>query len=101
MAPTLQEYYDEGLENYKGVKDHKAIESKVFVYPNPSTGSFTIACKQNIECIEIYDLLGKRVFVDTPKSQITQINTHLPQGFYIYRAVLQDKTVGSGKLIVK
>jgi len=77
------------------------IEKQIKVFPNPSNGHFTIASEKVIENIELYDMLGKKVFSDVPKTQTIQINTHLPQGLYIYRAVLQGGTISSGKIIVQ
>ena len=98
MALEVQEYYD---ENIVGIKENKYSFEKLMIYPNPSNGQFTVASEKVIECIELYNVLGKKVFVDTPKAQTTQITTHLPQGFYIYRAVLQCGSVSSGKIIVQ
>jgi len=79
----------------------KKSGNNVVVYPNPSNGDFTVASENVIESIELYDVLGKNVFSDTPKTQNLQINTHLPQGLYIYRAVLQDGSISSGKIVVQ
>ena len=98
MALEVQEYYE---ENIVGIKENKYSFEKLMIYPNPSNGQFTVASEKVIESIELYDVLGKKVFVDTPKTQTTQITTHLPQGFYIYRAVLQCGSVSSGKIIVQ
>lgn len=76
-------------------------ENKMVVYPNPSNGHFTITSEKVIESIELYDVLGKKVFSDIPKTQTIQINAHLPQGLYIYRAVLQGGSISSGKIIVQ
>jgi len=77
------------------------IEKQIMVYPNPSHGHFTITSEKVIENIELYDVLGKKVFSDIPKTQTIQISTQLSQGLYIYRAVLQGGTIRSGKIIVQ
>jgi hypothetical protein len=97
-AAEIQKYYDEIILEIKENKDKKG---KLLVYPNPSNGQFTLSSEQVIEYIELYDMLGKSVFTATPKDFTTQINTRLPQGLYIYRAVLQDHTIASGKIIVQ
>jgi len=102
-AEEVQEYYEEHIAPlpFIGIKEEKVSNDKLRVYPNPSNGRFTIESKKVIESIELYDMLGKKVFTDTPKKQITQISTNLPQGLYIYRAVLQDNTTISGKIAVQ
>jgi hypothetical protein len=79
----------------------KKSGSNIVVYPNPSNGYFTIASESVIESIELYDAMGKKVLTATPKAQTTQINARLPQGLYIYRAVLQGGSISSGKVVVQ
>ena len=79
----------------------KKSGNNIVVYPNPSNGHFTMVSENVIERIELYDVLGKKVFSDIPKTQTVQLNTHLPQGLYIYRAVLQGGSVSSGKIVVQ
>jgi hypothetical protein len=98
FAAEIQEYFDEHIV---GVKDYKDNKGKLRVYPNPSNGQFTFSSEQVIESIELYDMLGKKVFTAMPKDFTTQINTRLPQGLYIYRAVLQDQSMASGKIVVQ
>ena len=98
FALKIQEYYDEHIV---GIKETKTVPGKLLVYPNPSNGQFTITSEKVIETIELYDILGKKVFSSTPKAQTTQINTHLSQGLYMYRAVLDDHVVCVGKILVR
>jgi len=77
------------------------FKNKIVVYPNPSNGHFTITSEEIIESIDLYDLLGKKVFTDIPKAQNIQVNTNLPKGLYIYRIVLQGNSISSGKIIVQ
>jgi len=97
FTQEVQEYYDEVIAD---IKETQLITS-LRVYPNPSNGQFTISGDKVIESIEVYDLLGKKVFTSTPKSQTTQINTRLPQGLYMYRAVLEDHSSSSGKIVIR
>jgi len=97
-ASEIQEYYNEHIV---GIKENHTLTGKLLVYPNPSNGQFTIAGEKVIETIEVYDILGKKVFSSTPKVQITQITTRLPQGLYMYRATLDDHSVCTGKILVQ
>jgi len=99
FSTEIQEYYDETIV---GIREHNNIATgKLWVYPNPSNGKFTLSSEKAIEQIEIFDMLGKKVFSDTPKVQTAQLNTRLPQGLYIYHAVLEDKSVCAGKIVVQ
>ena len=93
----IQEYFDENIVGIVGAR--RALPLRV--YPNPSNGQFTVQSESVIELIEVYDILGKKVYTSTPKVQTAQINTQLPQGLYIYRAVLGDHSVCSGKIVVQ
>jgi hypothetical protein len=105
-AQAIQQFYNS--QNYGnscgggvGVIENEIHPAKVQIYPNPSNGRFVVSCEKVIETIELYDVLGKKVFSGTPKAQTTQIDTGLPQGLYIYRLVLQDNSVRSGKIVVQ
>jgi len=102
----IQQFYNN--QNYAnncfatvGIKEHTIHNAKLLIYPNPSNGQFTITCEKVIESIELYDVLGRKVFTDTPKAQSTQISTGLSKGLYMYRAMLQDNTTCSGKILVQ
>lgn len=97
-VPEIQKFYDEEIV---GIKENKISTGKLRVYPNPSNGQFTITSEKIIETIELYDIMGKKVFASSPKEQTSQINTRLPQGFYIYRATLEDYSICSGKIVVQ
>jgi len=97
-AAEIQRFYDEHMVD---VKENDMLTGKLWVYPNPSNGQFTITGEKGIETVELYDMLGKKVFSSTPKVQTVQINTHLPQGLYMYRAVLDDYSICTGKILVQ
>jgi hypothetical protein len=98
FADEIQEYYDEYIV---GIKENPSVINKLRVYPNPSNGQFTVSGEKIIEIIEVYDIMGKKVFASSPKEQTFQINTGLPQGFYIYRETMEDHSIGSGKIVVQ
>ena len=97
-AEDIQKFYDRHIVS---IKENMLYDGKLFIYPNPSNGQFTINSETVVESIELYDMLGRKVFTDTPKAQTMQINARLPQGMYLYRVVLQDNSVSSGKILVK
>jgi hypothetical protein len=98
LAQDIQKFYE---ENIVDIKENTIYDNKLLIYPNPSNGQFTITGENIIESIELYDILGKKVFADTPKMQTSQINVRLPQGLYLYRIMLQDNSVSSGKILVQ
>jgi hypothetical protein len=105
-AQAIQHFYD--LQNHTGgcalnvgIKENKSHSGKIQIYPNPSNGCFTVSCDRTIEIFDLYDVFGRKVFTEMPKAQATLINIPLPQGLYMYRAVLQDHSVCSGKIAVQ
>ncbi|MFH2143851.1 MAG: SBBP repeat-containing protein [Bacteroidota bacterium] len=58
--------------------------NKIFVYPNPSNGIFTISSNIEINSIEIYNLLGERIynsFIHSSTNSIIDLSSH-PNGIY-------------------
>jgi len=85
-----------------------AIESlsSVKVYPNPSTGKFTIEFengKPQIKkgVIEIYNLLGAQVFHVEVSAMQSEINLYVQSGVYYYHLKDNGKFITSGKLLVQ
>jgi len=98
FADEIQLFYDDRII---GIKENTASNHKLLLYPNPSNGEFTIKSDQIIESFEVYDRVGKKVFADTPKTATAQIATRLHRGLYIYRAVLGNHSVCSGKIVIQ
>jgi len=60
------------------------IKSIFRVYPNPTKNSWKISKSIIIESIELYDIVGRKVLSDNPKTQDYEINgTLLSEGVYI------------------
>ncbi len=54
------------------------------VYPNPSNSIWNIKTTNNIQSIEVYDVLGKRVVALTPNNTEAEINaSNLKDGIYL------------------
>jgi uncharacterized repeat protein (TIGR03803 family) len=87
-------------------------EVAISLYPNPSTGIFTIsfAGAQNFvpATMEIYNVLGQKVFVETLNPPAGGQGDNLinltgePGGVYLYRIITHDGSlVGEGKVIIQ
>jgi len=105
-AEAIQQFYDNQqyemtcTENV-GVIEKEINRAALQVFPNPTRGQFTVTSKSIIENIELYDMLGQKVYTNTPKKQALQIDITLSRGLYLYRAVLQDGSVSSGRILVQ
>lgn len=79
--------------NTTGIEE-KNKEEEIIIYPNPTTGKFTVSSRQGaIKKVEVYDLFGRLVLC-TNKPQIDM--SSFPAGLYIWR-------VGNarGKLVIE
>jgi Outer membrane protein Omp28/Secretion system C-terminal sorting domain len=55
------------------------------VYPNPSTGKFTIASSVANAKVELFDIAGNLVYVKTIENEIGEIDSKLTSGMYILK----------------
>lgn len=67
------------------------------IYPNPVKNLFSITGNETINQIEIFDLLGKRVFIKKETQENINIS-FLPKGIYILK-ITGNKGVSSFKII--
>jgi len=105
-AKIIQQFYDSqhfgnNCANPINNTENRIYNNKLLLYPNPSHGQFTVTCQYQLESFELYDGLGRKVFSETPKLQTIHINSSLPPGLYFYRAVLQNNTIRTGKIIIQ
>ncbi len=92
---------------HTGVNSINVPQGSVKVYPNPGRGVFTLqinnygAEAKNV--IEIYDVLGEKVYAGSVNSTTTEINlSNQPNGIYLYRVLtLEGSLIGEGKLVVE
>lgn len=59
------------------------------IYPNPSTGIFYFKDSRNIHSVEVYNLLGEKVFIQGAVNQINLQNQ--PKGIYLVRVNSSQK----------
>ena len=83
MKPTLNDFKPFKLGIYKISESQNDFK----IFPNPANFNITITSDINIEKIEIFDLLGKNVFMKDKlisNSEIVDIST-LQSGIYILK----------------
>ena len=68
--------------------------AKLNYYPNPVLDVFTVRYSENITSIEVYDLSGRRVKVNTSNNTEVTLNlSDLAASVYVVKAFTQDKSV--------
>lgn len=74
-------------------------ETRITIYPNPSTGIFNIVSQQNIS-VEIYDLLGKLVYNQSLANGTNSIDiSNFNTGVYLLKVTDDNGKSESHKLI--
>ena len=77
-------------------------ETKVLLYPNPTTGNVSIELPEDTESeIKVIDITGKLVYASNQYGYFLQVNLeHLPTGVYVVH-IRQSGEVYSEKLVLQ
>ena len=69
------------------------VDYNISIIPNPSTGIFTLICKDALQSIEVIDMLGNAVFKkavnNQPVNMDVDISSH-PRGIYFIKVQTSD-----------
>jgi hypothetical protein len=77
----------------KEVKEEIVIDGNdVTIYPNPSNGSFTIDNSNKAFSVEIYTILGQKVFESNNTNGTALSVSHLGKGLYLVKITDETKT---------
>jgi hypothetical protein len=84
---SLKTASDAGLE--------EVLDRAIFsIFPNPSSGEFTLVTDGKVNIIEVYDLLGTKINQVHPTSEAVIIDlAGQPSGVYFVRVHCQDKMI--------
>ncbi len=95
-AEVLNLYNTNNATLYAENVNSKKIEA--IIYPNPTSGSFSIKMENELKSVEIYSLQGQKIMTSVSKN----INlTSLPKGIYLVKIEDRNKGVATQKLIIK
>lgn len=91
QAPTFN-----GNNQTLSVSEVEFEKNSIAVYPNPSSSNINIISTVTLGTIEIYNLLGQKVFAQNETSNQVNINVnHLPSGNYLLKCYSNGKTATS------
>ena len=79
------------------------LANTIELYPNPNAGAFSISSEQNLEQLEIYNLLGEKVFekyFEKPTKQF-HIESSLITGVYFVLIKTEEGNYTAQKMIVE
>ncbi|WP_347374081.1 GEVED domain-containing protein [Aequorivita sp. Q41] len=76
----------------QAVLSTEGFEENTFkVYPNPVNALLNISAAKAINTIQVFDLAGKKVFSESPRSRTSQINVSgLEPGVYLMKLISDD-----------
>ena len=103
-ASTIQSFYNsQNIDcgfNDVSIKDIQTNNSnKIMLYPNPNNGSFSVSCIELIPntTIEIYSILGNKLFEKKIKSNNESFDLKLNSGVYLYTIKTNSKIIKQGQ----
>jgi hypothetical protein len=97
--PVVNEPGKKAPEDNVGVN---SIINDITVYPNPSTGQFTIAGIETGMIVEIYDYTGRKISTISAGNTTMQLNiANQSNGIYLIRILSKDGNLVSQKKLIK
>ncbi|MBI4931612.1 MAG: T9SS type A sorting domain-containing protein [Bacteroidetes bacterium] len=75
-----------------GISQYSILNTQFSVYPNPSSGEFTVYGLQSAVELSVYDVLGNKVFCTTVNRKQETINLNAPAGIYFLQIKTPDGT---------
>ena len=80
--------------------EKNTIFNKVTVYPNPTNGTIHIKTKDKLQKLQLFNIIGRKVF-ETTNLTNNQVNfSHVNAGAYILRLIDSNNNTKSQKLII-
>ena len=76
------------------------VYSNAIIYPNPNSGSFTIALGEDLNTVSVFNSLGQMVHQQSGLSGENTLNLNLTPGIYFVN-VKSDKANSTQRIIVK
>ena len=72
------------------------------IYPNPSNGNFTINVKnKNAASIEIYNVMGEKIFSAKLMNPKTEIELNAKPGMYFYQIKNDNGIIENSKIVIQ
>jgi hypothetical protein len=99
---VYNDYWVVKLAPYVGIEEND-LYSEINIYPNPVTNEFRIQNSElKIEKIEIYDVVGQQVFLQSQTSNLKPLTINvssLPSGIYFVKVADAEGNSGTQKFV--
>lgn len=101
---TFEDYATVKYSNsnlFVNVKSLPVSTNEVVIYPNPSSGRFTIANAEAASQLTVTNVLGDIIYQSKVTSPQTQVDlSNEAKGIYFYKLIGENKLIHDGKLIL-
>lgn len=90
---NVVDFYVAKIGNILPASVHNSISIQPYlkVYPNPSSGVFSIITEKESQKIKIYDITGKQIFDANPTGKVSKIDMSIqPKGVYFIIVDIDD-----------
>lgn len=90
--------YGVAIDDYKLINTNESLTDQILNdglihFPNPVIDDLNFYSGKEIEVVDIYNVLGQRVYVVKPSSLSPKVNmSHLPSGTYVVNVLVGTKT---------
>lgn len=86
-----------------GISEQSKNQDEIVLYPNPTTESFTMELKNNVDEAEInvYDIIGKQVFRASFSNSVTVNTMGWSRGTYFVKISRNNKSSINKKIIIQ
>jgi len=89
------------VNGYNGLIELLSNKVSVLLYPNPATTEINFVCSEIINEIEIFNLLGQRVYFSNAGNKNATINvTYLAKGNYVAK-ITTNKGISTNKIVIE
>jgi hypothetical protein len=104
-AQAIQSFFDNQnfiCQSLVSVNEESPLHKKIQLYPNPSTGVFNIKSEDILSKIEVFNLLGTKVYSTQVHTNTFEMDLgNQPQGVYLYQIEYINGNSITGKLILQ
>ncbi|MDR0789388.1 MAG: T9SS type A sorting domain-containing protein [Bacteroidales bacterium] len=107
-ADAIQAFYNTlafgcNFSDPVGLNDIKESSVNAVVYPNPTTGSFTLALSSPVSngSLELFSAIGGKVMASRISSTMQTLHADVPSGLYFYVVKEGSKIIARGKIVVQ
>ncbi|GAB5418759.1 MAG: hypothetical protein Crog4KO_05160 [Crocinitomicaceae bacterium] len=102
LGQGLGGLYHYTIENDSTASLEEAEQVAIALYPNPTSGSFTITCPEKISSLKLIDAQGQILLEKEVQNEKSVIHVkNLPSGIYYVIATLESGILSTRKLVRK